>query len=58
MYGTGDEGSVRKITDAMRRGVQEAVGTLIVEFGSVGRAPLVEQVSLEEMAARYQKAGI
>ncbi len=56
MYGTGDEGTVALVTDAMRRGVKEAVGTLIVEFGSVGRAPLVEQVSLEEMARRY-KAG-
>ncbi|MCC8357471.1 MAG: class II fructose-bisphosphate aldolase [Oscillospiraceae bacterium] len=53
MYGTGDDGTVALVTDAMRRGVREVVGTLIVEFGSVGRAPLVEQVSLEEMARRY-----
>ncbi|MCD8323068.1 MAG: class II fructose-bisphosphate aldolase [Oscillospiraceae bacterium] len=53
MYGTGDNGTVALVTDAMRRGVREVVGTLIVEFGSVGRAPLVEQVSLEEMARRY-----
>ena len=39
----------------MRRGVREAVGTLIVEFGSVGRAPLVELAGLDEMAARYAK---
>ena len=39
MYGTGDEGAVALITDAMRRGVKEAVGTLIVEFGSYGKAP-------------------
>ena len=39
MYGTGDEGAVARITDAMRRGVKEAVGTLIVEFGSYGKAP-------------------
>ncbi|MEG2119620.1 MAG: class II fructose-bisphosphate aldolase [Pseudoflavonifractor sp.] len=55
MYGTEDTSEVVCITDCIRRGVQEAVGSLIVEFGSVGRAPLVEQVSLEEMAARYKK---
>ncbi|MFU0831482.1 MAG: Fructose-bisphosphate aldolase [Oscillospiraceae bacterium] len=55
MYGTGDDGTVALVTDAIRRGVREVVGTLIVEFGSVGRAPLVEMVSLEEMAARYSK---
>ena len=55
MYGTGDDGTVALITDAMRRGVREAVGTLIVEFGSVGRAPLVELAGLDEMAARYAK---
>ena len=58
MYGTGDEGTVALITDAMRRGVKEAVGTLIVEFGSFGKAPLVEMASLEDMAARYAKEGV
>ena len=53
MYGTGDEGSVALITDAMRRGVKEAVGTLVVEFGSYGKAPLVEMATLEDMARRY-----
>ena len=57
MYGTGDDGTVALVTDAIRRSVQEAVGTLIVEFGSVGRAPLVEYVTLEEMAERYRKEG-
>ena len=57
MYGTGDEGAVARITDAMRRGVKEAVGTLIVEFGSYGKAPLVEPATLEDMAARYAKEG-
>ena len=57
MYGTGDEGSVALITDAMRRGVKEAVGTLIVEFGSYGRAPLVELATLDDMAERYAKEG-
>ena len=40
------------------KGVKEAVGTLIVEFDSFGKAPLVEQVTLEQMAERYKKAGI
>ena len=40
------------ITDCIERGVKEVVGTLIVQFGSYGKAPLVEQVSLEEMAER------
>ena len=57
MYGTGDEGSVALITDAMRRGVKEAVGTLIVEFGSYGKAPLVELATLDDMAERYAKEG-
>ena len=57
MYGAGDEGAVARITDAMRRGVKEAVGTLIVEFGSYGKAPLVEPATLEDMAARYAKEG-
>jgi len=28
------------------------VGTLIVEFGCVGKAPLVERVTLDELAER------
>ena len=38
--------------------MKEAVGTLIVDFDSYGKAPLVEQVTLDEMAERYKKAGI
>lgn len=55
MYGTGEGKSLEMATDAIERGVKEAVGSLIVEFGSVGRMPLVEQVTLEEMAQRYQE---
>lgn len=55
MYGTGEGKSLEMTTDAIERGVKEAVGSLIVEFGSVGRMPLVEQVTLEEMAQRYQE---
>lgn len=43
------------ITDAMEKGVKEVLGTLIVEFGSVGKAPLVDNVTLDEMAERYKK---
>ena len=42
----------------LAKGVKEAVGTLIVDFDSYGKAPLVENVSLDEMAERYRKAGI
>ena len=36
-------------------GVKEAVGTLIVEFGSVGRYPLVKMDTLEDMIRRYKE---
>ena len=58
MYGTVPDDDVRAVCGCIERGVKEAVGTLIVEFGSVGKAPLVEPVSLDEMAWRYRKAGI
>ena len=49
---------VAKLCRCMEAGVKEVVGTLIVSFGSVGMAPQVRQVTLEEMAERYRKAGI
>jgi fructose-bisphosphate aldolase class II len=54
---TGNEPNqdVADITNCIRRGVKEVVGNLIVNFGSVGYAPKIEQVSLEEMAQRYKK---
>lgn len=58
MHGAVPDDDVRDICDCIERGVKEAVGTLIVEFGSVGKAPLVERVTLEEMAERYRKEGI
>ncbi len=42
------------IVACMEQGVKEVVGTLIVDFGSVGKAPLVEPVTLEEMMERYK----
>ena len=58
MYGTVPNEDVARITEAIEKGVKEAVGTLIVDFDSYGKAPLVEQVTLDEMAERYRKAGI
>ena len=49
---------MERIVEAVEKGVKEAVGTLIVEFDSFGKAPLVELVTLDEMADRYKKAGI
>lgn len=54
MYGTVSDPDVAAAVDCIERGVREVVGTLIVEFGSVGKAPLVECVTLEEMAERYK----
>ncbi len=58
MYGTVPDENVVKIVACIERGVYEVVGTLIVEFGSVGKAPLVRCASLDEMAERYKKSGI
>lgn len=55
MYGTGEGQALAMTTDAIERGVKEAVGSLIVEFGSLGRMPLVEQVTLEDMIERYKE---
>ncbi|WP_407314034.1 ketose-bisphosphate aldolase [Desulfosporosinus sp. SB140] len=54
MKGIIPDDDVAKVVDCIERGVKEAVGTLIVEFGSVGKADLVECVTLEEMAQRYK----
>ena len=58
MYGDVPDEDVAAIVDCIERGVKEVVGTLIVEFGSVGKAPAVERVTLDEMAERYRKEGI
>lgn len=58
MYGNVPDEDVALIVDCIERGVREVVGTLIVEFDSVGKAPLVEVVTLEEMAERYRREGI
>jgi len=55
MVTTGRAGNPEQelLSGCIARGVREAVGSLIVEFGMLGRAPLVEQISLDEMAERY-----
>ena len=58
MHGTIPDNHVALIVDCIERGVKEVVGTLIVEFGSVGKAALVETATLDEMAERYRRAGI
>lgn len=58
MYGTIPNQATDLVVNAVKQGVMEMVGTLIVEFGCVGKAPLVEQVTLEQMADRYRKEGI
>lgn len=58
---TGQETNDSDILDlisCMKKGVHEVVGSLIVRFGSMGWAPKIEKVSLDEMAERYKKMGI
>ena len=58
MYGNINDDDTRLLFERMEAGVKEAVGSLIIQFGSYGKAPLVELVTLDEMAERYKKAGI
>lgn len=55
MYGNIPNADTAELVKVIEKGVKEAIGTLIVEFGSYGKAPLVEPVSLEEMAVRYKE---
>lgn len=58
MYGNLPDDDTARICNCIEDGVKEVVGTLIVQFGSFGKAPRVEVATLEEMADRYKKAGI
>lgn len=58
MYGNIPDKDVALICDCVERGVKEVIGTLLVEFGSVGKAPLIQPATLDEMAMMYRKAGI
>ena len=54
MYGTISDEDVAEIVACIERGVKEVVGTLIVQFGSFGKAPLIRQKSLDEMIEFYK----
>ena len=58
MYGNIPDDDTARICKCIEDGVKEVVGTLVVKFGSYGKAPKVEVVTLEQMAERYKKAGI
>ena len=58
MYGTVADADRAALVAVIEKGVKEAVGTLIVEFGSFGKAPRVEQKTLADMAEFYKKEGI
>lgn len=58
MYGTIPSESVSRLVEVIKKGVMEVVGTLIVEFNQVGKAPLVKSVTLDQMAEFYRKEGI
>lgn len=58
MYGNVPDEDVARICQCIESGVKEVVGTLIVRFGSFGKAPKVKPVTLDEMAEFYKKAGI
>ena len=58
MTGEVKDDDVARICDCIEKGVKEVVGTLIVQFGSFGKAPRVELPTLEEMAAMYKSKGI
>ena len=55
LTGTIPDDDVALLMSRVEAGVKEAVGSLIVNFGSYGKAPLVEQKSLEDMIAFYKK---
>ena len=49
------DNDVAVLMERVEAGVKEAVGSLIVNFGSYGKAPLVEMKTLEDMKAFYAK---
>jgi fructose-bisphosphate aldolase class II len=48
---------VADIVRCIELGVKEAVGPLIIQFGSLGSATLIEPTTLEQMADEYRKNG-
>lgn len=57
MFGTIKDDDIKEIVNCIERGVKEVVGTLIVQFGSYGKAPLIECKTLEEMKEFYRRNG-
>lgn len=55
LTGSIPDNDVAVLMERVEQGVKEAVGSLIVNFGSYGKAPLVELKSLEDMKAFYAK---
>lgn len=55
MFGTIKDEDTKAVVDCIERGVKEVVGTLIVQFGSYGKAPLIPCKTLEEMREFYGK---
>ena len=55
LTGNVPDGDVALLMERVEAGVKEAVGSLIVQFGSYGRAPLVEMKTLEDMQGFYKE---
>ncbi|MGI6578480.1 MAG: class II fructose-bisphosphate aldolase [Eubacteriales bacterium] len=49
------DADILSLVELIKEGVREAVGSLVVEFGSYGKADFIEAKSLEEMADFYRK---
>ncbi|MGD1821759.1 MAG: class II fructose-bisphosphate aldolase [Pleomorphochaeta sp.] len=58
MYGQVKDEQTQLLVDLIKSGVKEILANLIVEFNSAGKAPLVENITLEKMADYYKKQGI
>lgn len=54
MHGSIPNDDVGIAIDQIENGVKEVIGQLIVNFGSVGKASLVEKLTLEDMRLKYQ----
>lgn len=54
-FGTKVDEYVDLIVKEMKMGVKEVLGTLVVEFGAVGKASLVKELTLEQMADFYKR---
>jgi len=55
MYGEIPDDDVMQVIKCIEAGVKEVVGALIIQFGSYGKAPQVEIMSLEQMAEWYKR---